>query len=83
MGLQPETKTHPQSHVSYNPQKVETDGRCEKDTESDAETVLYDAPASIDDEPVPEPDTSDVSNKKGKFLTKTFSVKKHLLFGAV
>ena len=48
----------------------------DKDTESDAETVLYEAPAIIDDEPAPEPDSADVSNKKGKFLTKTFGVKK-------
>ena len=46
------------------PKKSKQTDDIEKDTESDAETVLYEAPASIDDEPVPEHDTFDVSNKK-------------------
>ena len=58
------------------PEKSKQKDNNDKDTESDPETVLYEAPASIDDEPAPKPDSPDVSYKKGKFLTKTFGVKK-------
>ena len=58
------------------PEKSKQTDDATKESDSDAETVLYEAPVSGNDEPAPEPDISTAPNKKGKFLTQTFGVKK-------